>query len=97
MKVHSLSSTSNSDLALSHTIFFLSLDSLFSSISNVSRDHINSSSLILFKSFASLIFVALYANLGGKDLMAFFTSFSLGIFSLRVKDSLAMSYNFPLK
>ena len=50
----------------------LSLDSSFSYISNMSRDLISSSSLILFKSFASLIVVALYTNLGGKDLRAFF-------------------------
>ena len=57
-------------------------------------DSMSSSSLILFKSFTSLIVVALYANLKGKDLRAFLTSLSFEIFSLRAKNSLAMSHSF---
>ena len=91
------SSTGGLDLALCPISLFLSLDSLLSSILNVSRDPISSSSLILFKYFASLIVVALYTNLDGKDLKAFFTSFYFGIFSPRANDSLTMSHNFPMK
>ena len=92
-----LSNIGSSNVSLSPTSFSLSFDSSFSYILNVSRDPIGFSSLILFKSFASLIVIALYANLGSKDLRAFFTSFPYGIFSLRVNDSLTMSHNFPLK
>ena len=91
------SSIGSFDSSLSPTSLFLSLDSSFSSNSNVSKDSISSSGLIIFKSFASLIVVALYANQGGKDLKAFFTSFYLGIFSPRENNSLAMSHNFSLK
>ena len=90
-------STGSSDSTLSLTSFFLSLDSSFNYILNVSRDPISSSSLILFKYLAFFIVVALSANLGGKDLRAFFTSSSSEIFSLRATDSLAISHNFPLK
>ena len=56
----------------------------------------SSSSLILFRSFASLI-VVLYVNFKGKDLKAFLTSHSSEIFSSSSNDSLAMSHNLPLK
>ena len=89
-------STDTSDSTLSPTSFLIFLDFSFHYISFVSRDPISSPSLIIFKSFASLIVVALYENLVDKDLMAFFTSFSYGVFSSRVNNPLAMSHNFPL-
>ena len=85
------SSTGGSNSTLSPTSFFLSLDSSFGYISKISRNLISSSCFILFKSFASLIVVSLYANLGGKDLRAFFKILYFGIFSPRENNSLAVT------
>ena len=57
----------------------------------------SSSSLIISKSFYSLIVVALYENLDGNDHKSFSISFSFEIISSIANDSLAMSHSLPLK
>ena len=60
------SSLGSLDSALSPTTFFLSLDSSLNYTSKVGICLMSSSSVIIFKSFASLIVVALYVIIDQK-------------------------------
>src|ERR1044072_7034222 len=70
-------------------VFFSGLS--FKVISKVCKDPINSSTCSSVMSCASSMAVTFIANLLGRDLRIFFTSFSFDIFSPRAKEVLAIS------